>query len=52
MMQLQVRSYEDREGIKRIAAEVVAREVVFFDSVRIVIQVQEQLRCLGDVDGR
>ena len=31
---LQIRSYEDREGIKRIAAEVVARNVVFLESRR------------------
>lgn len=30
--QLQVRSYEDKEGIKRTAAEVVARDVRFLDS--------------------
>lgn len=30
--QLQIRSYEDREGIKRTAAEVVARDVRFLDS--------------------
>ncbi|MGI6328064.1 MAG: single-stranded DNA-binding protein [Dethiobacteria bacterium] len=29
---LQIRSYEDREGIKRIAADVVARDVRFLDS--------------------
>lgn len=31
---LQIRSYEDREGIKRIAAEVVARRVSFLESRR------------------
>ena len=31
---LQIRSYEDREGNKRIAAEVVARNVVFLESRR------------------
>lgn len=31
---LQIRSYEDREGVKRIAAEVVARNVVFLESRR------------------
>lgn len=31
---LQVRSYEDREGIKRTAAEIVARNVVFLDGRR------------------
>ncbi|HAP32671.1 MAG TPA: single-stranded DNA-binding protein [Firmicutes bacterium] len=31
---LQIRSYEDREGIKRSAAEVVARSVVFLESRR------------------
>lgn len=30
--QLQIRSYEDREGIKRIAADVVARDVRFLDA--------------------
>lgn len=29
---LQIRSYEDREGIKRIAADVVARDVRFLDA--------------------
>ncbi len=28
---LQIRSYEDREGIRRVAAEVVARSVQFLD---------------------
>lgn len=31
---LQIRSYEDREGNKRTAAEVVARNVVFLESRR------------------
>ncbi|MEW5919515.1 MAG: single-stranded DNA-binding protein [Bacillota bacterium] len=31
---LQIRSYEDREGIKRTAVEVVARNVVFLESRR------------------
>ena len=33
---LQIRSYEDRQGVRRIAAEVVARSVVFLESRRAV----------------
>ena len=29
---LQIRSYDDKEGVRRIAAEVVARSVQFLDS--------------------
>ncbi len=31
---LQIRAYEDREGVKRTAAEVVARNVIFLESRR------------------
>ncbi len=31
---LQIRSYEDREGIKRFASEIIARNVVFLESRR------------------
>ncbi|HHT46082.1 MAG TPA: single-stranded DNA-binding protein [Firmicutes bacterium] len=49
--QLQVRSYEDREGIKRIAAEVVAREVRFLDSRKDSYTGSENnYDAFGDVD--
>ncbi len=45
---LQIRSYEDREGIKRIAAEVVARNVVFLESRRAA----EESESEGGFDGQ